>query len=107
MEENGYEVEIRDVSVEQLDQIRRRNGVPAEMESCHYAEINGYFVEGHVPVEAIEKMLVERPDIDGIAVPEMPPGAPGMGGTLTEPITVFAILDGTASEFIIVDSVAD
>jgi hypothetical protein len=39
-----------------------------------------YFIEGHIPIEAIEKLLTEKPEIDGIALPEMPSGSPGMPG---------------------------
>lgn len=64
------------------------------MRSCHTSEVAGYFVEGHVPVAAIERLLAERPEIDGIALAGMPAGSPGMGGTLEGPLVVFAIADG-------------
>jgi len=57
-----------------------RLAVPDDLRSCHTAEIEGYVVEGHVPLEAIEKLLRERPKIAGIASPGMPSGAPGMDG---------------------------
>ncbi len=48
--------------------------------SCHTVEIDGYVIEGHVPVAAINKLLKERPDnIRGIALPGMPLNSPGMG----------------------------
>jgi hypothetical protein len=37
-------------------------------------------VEGHVPVQAITRLLDERPDAVGIALPGMPADSPGMGG---------------------------
>ena len=49
------------------------------MTSCHTGEIEGYIVEGHVPVADIRKLLDERPDAVGLAVPGMPYGSPGMG----------------------------
>ncbi len=49
------------------------------MRVCHTAVIDGYVVEGHVPFAAIAKLLEERPEITGIAVPGMPLGSPGMG----------------------------
>ncbi|MCR6632338.1 MAG: DUF411 domain-containing protein [Magnetospirillum sp.] len=52
---------------------------PPSLRSCHTARIGGYVIEGHVPVQAIAKVLAERPrGVEGIAVPGMPPGAPGM-----------------------------
>lgn len=63
-----------------LDAIKTRFGVPGDLASCHTAEIDGYIVEGHVPVNAIDRLLTERPAARGIAVPGMPLGSPGMGG---------------------------
>ena len=55
-------------------------GVPPRLGSCHTAIVDGYVVEGHVPAEDIKKLLTERPDVKGIAVPGMPIGSPGMEG---------------------------
>lgn len=79
---------------------RQQNGIPEEYGSCHTAIIDGYAVEGHVPVEAIIKLLTDKPEIDGIALPEMPDGAPGMEGFQTRPYTIYALSDGKASEFL-------
>ncbi|MFC6729121.1 DUF411 domain-containing protein [Natronoarchaeum mannanilyticum] len=57
-----------------------RAGVPADLRSCHALVVDGYAVEGHVPAATIATLLEERPAIDGIALPEMPAGSPGMGG---------------------------
>ena len=55
------------------------NGIPQRMISCHTGEIEGYMIEGHVPVADIRRLLAERPDAVGLAVPDMPYGSPGMG----------------------------
>lgn len=55
------------------------NGIPQEMHSCHTGEIEGYMIEGHVPPADILRLLAERPDAIGLAVPGMPYGSPGMG----------------------------
>lgn len=60
--------------------IKQRLGVPADLISCHTAEIAGYVVEGHVPASAIRRLLAERPPAAGLAVPGMPVGSPGMEG---------------------------
>jgi hypothetical protein len=52
--------------------------IPASARSCHTTTIDGYLVEGHVPVEDIKRLLRERPKILGIAAPGMPAGSPGM-----------------------------
>lgn len=74
--------------------------MPDALQSCHTAFIDGYVVEGHVPVEAIEKMLSERPAITGIAVPEMPTGSPGMEIPMMkpEPFKVIAFSQMGSSE---------
>jgi len=55
------------------------SGIPQEMVSCHTGRVDGYIVEGHVPVADIRRLLDERPDAVGLAVPGMPYGSPGMG----------------------------
>ena len=54
------------------------NGIPQQMVSCHTGHLEGYMIEGHVPVAEIRRMLYERPDAVGLAVPGMPYGSPGM-----------------------------
>ena len=76
----GYRVEVIDLSPDGLAKLKQELGIPRYLWSCHTSLINGYVIEGHVPVEAIEKLLEEKPSIRGIAVPGMPPGAPGMPG---------------------------
>lgn len=63
-----------------LNAYRAKSGVPESAASCHTANVEGYVVEGHVPAEAIKKLLAERPDAVGLALPGMPIDAPGMGG---------------------------
>lgn len=64
--------------------------VPAELESCHTAIVDGYVIEGHVPVSEINRLLAEKPDAIGLAVAGMPTGSPGMetGGVATQPYDV-------------------
>lgn len=75
---NGFRVEVRDTA--NLAPVKARHGVPANLESCHTALVDGYVVEGHVPADLIVRMLRERPDVAGLAVPGMPVGSPGMEG---------------------------
>ena len=76
MRANGFEVKA--IDVDDIDKVKREHGVPESAASCHTAVVNGYTVEGHVPADAVLKMLKEKPAIAGIAVPGMPMGAPGM-----------------------------
>lgn len=83
MEENDYLVQVEDV--QDLVAVKRRYQVPTELQSCHTAIVDGYIIEGHVPVEDVERLLSERPDITGLAVPGMPPGSPGMESPYIDP----------------------
>ena len=76
MQANGFEVKA--IDVDDIDKVKHERGVPDSAASCHTAVVNGYVVEGHVPADAVLKVLKEKPPIAGIAVPGMPMGAPGM-----------------------------
>lgn len=91
----GIQSEIRD----DLTPIRTDNGVPFEAASCHTVLIDGYAIEGHVPVEAIDKLLAERPAVDGIGIPGMPTNAPGMGEPDGRPIEVISFNNNSVAPF--------
>lgn len=76
LREAGFPIEVR--NEDNLNAVKQRVGIPYGMGSCHTAEVEGYFVEGHVPVEDIKRLLRERPDAKGLTVPGMPAGSPGM-----------------------------
>ena len=85
---------------EELDKLKDDLGVPIDLRSCHTTVIGKYFVEGHMPLEVIEKLLKEQPDIAGIALPGMPEGSPGMPGAKRGDFIVYAVNhDGTYQEF--------
>jgi len=77
LRKEGFEVKA--VNRDDLAPIKQRAGVPPAMSSCHTALVDGYVVEGHVPAQAIRKLLQERPNTLGLAVPGMPANSPGMG----------------------------
>jgi hypothetical protein len=76
LEQHGYQVETN--NMRDLRMVKAMSGVRSQYASCHTAVIDGYVVEGHVPVTDIERLLKERPDVIGIAAPGMPVGSPGM-----------------------------
>ena len=88
LEASGFAVET--VNVRDVGPIKQQLRVPPQLGSCHTAVIDGYVVEGHVPIEDILRLLRERPDKKGIAVPGMPIGSPGMEGPNPEPFKVYA-----------------
>lgn len=71
-------LDAKEVSVSDLAAIKRDHGVLPGLGSCHTAIVEGYVVEGHVPADVVWRLLNERPDVVGIAVPDMPLGSPGM-----------------------------
>jgi hypothetical protein len=76
LEEHGFTVETRDIP--NMMAVKAELGMPGELGSCHTARIAGYLIEGHVPADDIRRLLDERPDVRGLAVPGMPVGSPGM-----------------------------
>ncbi len=90
----GYGFEIHQEMYDDLGPMRRHAGVPDSEASCHTGEVAGYAVEGHVPMEAIHKLLEDRPDVDGIALAGMPAGSPGMPGEQEEEFVVTFVDDG-------------
>lgn len=89
LERHGIAVDVEHVS--DLGAAKTNLGVPLEVRSCHTLAFEGteYLVEGHVPLEAIETLFAERPDVRGITIPGMPQYAPGMGPRGDEPLQVY------------------
>ena len=98
LERRGFDVDI--VKESNMSSIKDKYQIPHSAESCHTTVIGDYIVEGHVPIEAIDKLLAERPDVDGIGLADMPSGSPGMPGAKTELFDVYALKDGQTSDFI-------
>ena len=93
------EYEIKETNMRSLHNIKKKYNIPLEMQSCHTTILGKYFIEGHVPIEAINKLLKEQPKIDGIALPGMPIGTPGMPGDKEEPYIIYQLIDGKSSVF--------
>jgi hypothetical protein len=94
-------VEAKDLSDNDLFATKDLKRVPLNLQTCHTALVGGYIVEGHVPIEDVERMLKEKPAILGIAVAGMPQGAPGMEqGATRQPFTTMAFTrDGQQTVF--------
>ncbi|MGQ0742220.1 MAG: DUF411 domain-containing protein [Alphaproteobacteria bacterium] len=92
LRKNGYSVAIKEVA--DLRGFNKKQGIPDALEGCHTMFVNGYIIEGHVPLNAIQKLLTERPKIRGISIPGMPTGVPGMEGPREHPIAIYEIADG-------------
>jgi len=81
--------------------VKQQFKVPEELKSCHTTVIAGYVVEGHIPFEAISKLVSEKPAIRGIAMPGMPAGSPGMPGSKSDPFEISELNDsGNSTIFV-------
>ena len=99
--DKGFNVTTEDRSGSLLTEFKVESGIPENMMSCHTAKIGGYFIEGHVPASDIKRLVADRIDALGLAVPAMPYGSPGMGPEdEREAYDVYIIsADGTAEVF--------
>src|SRR5258708_27147624 len=89
LRESGFEVDVKPTN--DLAEISQKAGVPEKYQGCHTTLVDGYVVDGHVPVEIVRKLLTERPAIAGITLPGMPTGSPGMTGEKTQPFVIYAV----------------
>jgi len=89
LRQNGFKVTV--TPTHDMSLIRKQHGIAEKFEGCHIAFVDGYVVEGHVPANAIKKLLAERPKIKGISLPGMPDGSPGMTGRKAEPFKILEI----------------
>ncbi len=89
LESNGFKVNA--INQNDLSSLKAQLGIAPNLQACHTAKIGNYFVEGHVPASDIKKMLITKPNIQGITVPGMPMGSPGMEGTRKDNYDVLAI----------------
>ena len=78
LKDAGFAVTVEETT--DLEPVKTRLGVPADLAACHTAEVDGYVLEGHVPAAAVRRLLDKRPTAIGLAVPGMPVGSPGMEG---------------------------
>ena len=89
LKSEGITVDVQNVA--DLNVIKERFNIPLNLQSCHTMEVGGYVVEGHVPLEVVEKLLAEKPQIQGGALPGMPSGSPGMPGLKTAPFAIYTL----------------
>ena len=98
LEENG--LTVKHIKTEELGAKKQELGVPRSLASCHTGVIGSYVVEGHVPAEQVKRLLTESPNVEGLSVPGMPIGSPGMErGDTREPYDVVAFRDDQAGVF--------
>ncbi len=98
MQDAGFKVEVNDV--EDLDEVKRMSHIPERLRSCHTATVGDYKIEGHVPADDVKRLLATNPNVEGLAVPGMPSGSPGMENGERDSYDVFTFSkDGTTKVF--------
>jgi len=92
--------DVKVINSPDVNFIKDEYNIPFDLRSCHTTVVGDYFVEGHIPLEAINKLMEEKPDILGIAMPGMPSGSPGMPGGKFEDFTIYSVnKDGSQNVF--------
>jgi hypothetical protein len=97
---NGFAVKVTPTN--DLTLMGEKYGIPDSLQPCHISLIGGYVVGGHIPIEVIDRLLSERPQIAGVTLPGMPQGTPGMPGTKPGPLTIYEIGKSPAKVYAIV-----
>jgi hypothetical protein len=85
---------VKAVSTNDLTLMGQKYGIPDDLQPCHISIIGGYVVGGHIPIEVIDRLLSEKPQIIGITLPGMPVGTPGMPGDKPGPLEIYEIGKG-------------
>jgi hypothetical protein len=97
MNARGIKTEV--IVTEEMDAVKAENGIGQDHQACHTTIMGDYFIEGHVPMEAIDALMADQPAVDGIGLARMPSGSPGMPGPKSAPFAVYQAVNGTFSDF--------
>ena len=97
---NGFKVAV--VPTHDLPLLDAKYGIPNDQQPCHLSLIGGYAVGGHIPIEVVNRLLAEKPQIAGINLPGMPTGVPGMPGNKSGPLTIYEIGKGPPKVYAVV-----
>jgi hypothetical protein len=97
LKRNGIQLKV--IETPDLAGMKQTHGIAPEFEGCHTILLDGYVIEGHVPIGPIRKLLSERPAIKGISLPGMPLGSPGMSGPKERPFVIYEIGSGAKKVF--------
>jgi hypothetical protein len=97
---NGFDVQI--VPTHDLELLDARYGIATDLQPCHLSLIGDYVVGGHVPINVVDRLLSEKPQITGITLPGMPTGTPGMPGEKSRPLQIYVIAKGPRKVYAVV-----
>ncbi|WP_425523768.1 DUF411 domain-containing protein [Rhizobium setariae] len=96
---------VKTVDLDDLSPIKTRFGISEQLQGCHTAEIDGYFLEGHVPLKSVTRLLLEKPALAGLAVPGMPAGSLGMGDEAKGNFEVLAVPKVKGAKLYVYDAI--
>ena len=97
LEGHGFKLKVESLPDPQFEMTKRMAAVPERFYGCHTLAVDGYVVEGLVPIDTLTKLLTEKPKIRGISLPGMPVGAPGMPGRRSTPLIIYEIQQGSGA----------
>lgn len=97
LENHGFAVRVESIPDQQLETFKLMAAVPERFYGCHTLAVDGYVVEGLVPIDTLNKLLTEKPGIRGISLPGMPVGSPGMPGRKTADLVIYEIPEGSTA----------
>lgn len=96
LDHDGFEVKV--IPTNDLTVMGEKYGISDSLQPCHISLIGGYVVGGHIPMEVIDRLLSEKPQIIGITLPGMPEGTPGMPGKKPGPLQIYEFVEGQQSK---------
>ena len=96
----GFEVKV--IPTNDLTVMGENYGIPEQMQPCHISLIGGYVVGGHIPIDVINRLLSEKPQITGISLPGMPEGMPGMPGNKPAKVTIYEVAKGSSKVYAVI-----
>ena len=94
---NGFQVKV--IPTNDLTVMGEKYGITDSLQPCHISLIGGYVVGGHIPIEVVNRLLSDKPQIAGITLPGMPEGRPGMPGKKPGPLQIYEIAKGPAKVY--------
>jgi len=92
LQHNGFQVKV--IPTNDLTVMGQKYGIADNDQPCHISLIGGYVVGGHIPIEVVNRLLSEKPQITGVTLPGMPEGTPGMPGSKPGPLQIYEIGKG-------------
>jgi hypothetical protein len=85
---------VKTIATNELTVMGENYGIADNLQPCHISLIDDYVVGGHIPIEVIDKLFSEKPQLVGITLPGMPVGTPGMPGKKPGPLQIYEIGKG-------------